>query len=93
MNRLAVSLELTVVQSNEEDPLDHVIDVELLTYFLLWAEWAANLCHGVIKFIQALWHTIIRVIRASWEFICQKKQAIEFTFVSLKDNQVHYQKW
>lgn len=32
---VGVSPQLTVVQSNEEDPLDHVIDVELLAYFLL----------------------------------------------------------
>lgn len=47
-------VRLTVVQSDEEYPLDHVVDVELLTELLPRPERAADLRHRVIVVIDAV---------------------------------------
>lgn len=68
-------LTLTVVQSDEEDPLDHVVDVELLAELLSWAERSADLCHRVIIFIDAVRHRIFWLrLALSWIYSCRDKQ-------------------
>lgn len=53
---------LTVVQGDEEDPLDHVVDVELLAELSLRAERAADLGHRIVAVVQALGHAVVGVI-------------------------------
>lgn len=55
---------LTVVQGDEEDPLDHVVDVELLAELPLRAEGAADLGHRIVAVVQALGDTVVGVILA-----------------------------
>lgn len=43
---------LTIIKSDQEDSLNHVVDVELLTELLLGAEGAANLSQRVVAIIQ-----------------------------------------
>lgn len=55
---------LTIVQGDEEDPLDHVVDVELLAELSLRAERAADLGHRIVAVVQALGNTVVGVILA-----------------------------
>lgn len=54
-------LLLTVVQSDEKYPLDHVIDIELFTQLLPRPERATDLCHRVIVLIDAVRHRVLRL--------------------------------
>lgn len=52
---------LTVVQSDEEYPLGHVVDVELLAELLPRPERAADLCHRVIVVVDAVRYRVLRL--------------------------------
>lgn len=80
-NNVRFFLELTVVQSDEKYPLNHVIDIKLLTELLSWAEGAADLCHRVIIVINTVWYRVLWLwLAISWVLHYNTKHIVIKTY-------------